>query len=165
MVIIGAWEAGDPWVEAALEPLRDLRERVTILANQPIAAVRQWMKRVEIAVVPSLCREAFGLTAIEAHAAGAAVISSGRGGLREASGTAALYLERVEGTAIECALRCLMTDDALRRKLAAAGEAHVKRHFEAAFAARRLDAFRAAVMERPARSQAGLLGDLVALEK
>ena len=165
VVIVGAWQDADPWVEEALRPLRSLPERVTILANQPIAAVRNWMKRVAIAVVPSLCREAFGLTAIEAHAAGAAVISSGRGGLREASGESALYLDRVESTDIDHALRRLMSDSSLRLNLAAMGQVHVQRHVEAGFAARRLDAFRTAAMEKAARPQSVFLGDLIAMEK
>ena len=154
LVIVGAWERGDPCVDMALLTLRDLGGRVTVLANQPHAAVRAQMERVAIAVVPSLCREAFGLTAIEAHAAGAAVISSGRGGLREASGDAALYLERIDGAAIATALKRLIADRELRLRLAVAGQTRVRRRFEAADGARRLDALRAAVL-RSAPSPAG----------
>ena len=82
------------------------------------------------------------------------MISSGRGGLREASGDAALYLERIDGAAIATALKRLIADRELRLRLAVAGQTRVRRRFEAADGARRLDALRAAVL-RSAPSPAG----------
>jgi len=55
-------------------------------------------------VVASKWAEPFGRVTLEAHAGGAALISSGTGGLSEISGDAALYLEAVTGPVIASAL-------------------------------------------------------------
>ncbi|MCP6769397.1 glycosyltransferase, partial [Klebsiella pneumoniae] len=78
-----------------LTPLQRFGPRVAVLRSAALDQVREQMKSAAIAVTPSTWDEPFGLTAVEAHAAGAALISSGRGGLREASGDHAHYLEAV----------------------------------------------------------------------
>jgi len=76
--------------------------------NAPLDEVRTEFSRAAIALVPSIMREGFGRTAMEAHAAGAAVISSGRGALREVSHDAALYLPEVSAPAIVTATESLI---------------------------------------------------------
>jgi glycosyltransferase involved in cell wall biosynthesis len=87
--------------------------------------VQQQMKGAAIALVPSVWAEPFGLAAVEAHAAGAALISSGRGGLREASGPHALYLDDVTAEALARAIDALILNPAGRQAMAAAAQAHV----------------------------------------
>ncbi len=65
-------------------------------------------ERAAIAMIPSKWREPFGRTCLEAHAGGAAVISSGSGGLREISGDAALYATDAEVDGLIDALRRLI---------------------------------------------------------
>jgi len=84
--MLNDWEEHRLWAEPHVAPLRRYGDRVRLLHSAPLAEVRSWMKRAAIALVPSTWAEPFGLTALEAHAAGAALVSSGRGGLREASG-------------------------------------------------------------------------------
>jgi glycosyltransferase involved in cell wall biosynthesis len=76
--------------------------------NAPLDQVRDVFGRAAIVLVPSIAREGFGRTALEAHAAGAALISSGAGALREVSGDAALYLDAVSEAAIESATERLI---------------------------------------------------------
>jgi glycosyltransferase involved in cell wall biosynthesis len=87
-----------------------LGDRVRWLTNQHRSDVRANMQIASIVVVPSKVIEGFGMVAAEAHAAGCAVISSGLGGLRDASGDAALYLERVTSQAIFEALNSVSTE-------------------------------------------------------
>lgn len=61
----------------------NLPNRFQIIDELPHPELMNYLSRARIAVVPSRCDEAFGRTALEAMAAGCAVISSGTGGLRE----------------------------------------------------------------------------------
>ena len=105
-------------VRAALAPLG---EQAIIEEQRPFAEVKAAYERAAIAVVPSKWEEPFGRTALEAHAGGAALISSGTGGLAEVSGNAALILPEVSADAIGTALDRLVGDEALRVRLAEAG--------------------------------------------
>jgi len=136
---------------AALAPLGD---RARVLLDRPFSDVKALNESAAIALVPSRWREPFGRTCLEAHAGGAAVISSGSGGLREISGEAALMLRRVDEGTIAEALQTLIVDDALRDRLAAESSARVARLFDVRRVAGALDDFCAEVIDR-ARSQAG----------
>ena len=103
---------------------------ITLLANQPHQRVKEIMEDSEIALVPSKWAEPFGRTAIEAHAGGAALISSGRGGLREVSADAALYVDPEDSDSLIATMQKLARDDALRRGLADLGRARVSKLFE-----------------------------------
>lgn len=103
-------------VRAALAPAQGQAE---VLTRVPFAHVKCLTERAALAVVASRWLEPFGRTALEAHAGGAALISSGTGGLREISGDAAVYLPEVSGAAIHAALRRLAEDPHLCASLAA----------------------------------------------
>jgi glycosyltransferase involved in cell wall biosynthesis len=107
-------------VRAALAPLGD---RATIEVQQPFAVVKAACEQAAIALVPSKWAEPFGRTALEAHAGGAALISSGTGGLREASGGHALYLRDASAGAIAEAIDALVTSPHRRNDLAEGGAA------------------------------------------
>jgi glycosyltransferase involved in cell wall biosynthesis len=81
-------------------------------------------------VISSRIRETFGRTALEAHAGGAAVISSGNGGLREVSGEHALYLPRIGPAEIAQAVERLIANSAERDRLAAEGHARALSLFD-----------------------------------
>lgn len=103
---------------------------ITILTNQTHETVKQATEGSEIALVLSKWAEPFGRTAIEAHAGGAALISSGRGGLHEVSADAALYVDPDDGDQVAAAILELATQDTLRRALADRGRARVSAHFD-----------------------------------
>lgn len=99
-----------------------LGRQVTLLVQQSPAVVKQWMENAAIAITPSICNESFGRVALEAHAGGAALISSGTGGLSEVSGPDALYLPAVSPEEISKAVTSLITDDAKRENLGTRGQ-------------------------------------------
>lgn len=70
--------------------------------------------RAAIAVVPSIWQEPFGRTAIEAMAAGCALISSGRGALLEVTGDAALTPDTLTATSLAEAILTLAKNETLR---------------------------------------------------
>jgi glycosyltransferase involved in cell wall biosynthesis len=117
----------DPYFAAeAVEPLEAFGDRFTLHKDQPMDMVRSVVKRAAILVIPSEVQEAFGLVALEAHAAGCAVVTSGRGGLLEASGDHAVVLPAITGPHIVEACAPLIADKAARETLARAGQAFVE---------------------------------------
>lgn len=138
-VFLGAGDADyERAVKACLAPLG---ERVSLPGAVPFAEVAGHYSRSEIAVVPSICRESFGRTAIEAMAGGAALLTSGRGGLREVAAEAALYAEPTPGD-LAHGLERLLVDAQLRRRLAAAGRERVVNTYDIRRTVGRLDALR-----------------------
>lgn len=128
--------------------LAPLGDRARLLVDRPFAEVKALNETAAIALVPSMWREPFGRTCLEAHAGGAAVVSSGSGGLREISGDAALMLRRVDVLTIADAVATLIGDEALRMRLAAEGLARVRRLFDVRRVASDLDDFCAETIER-----------------
>lgn len=127
--VLAATESNPQYFEAIKNSLAVVADRAALMTSVPYGQVRDLSQRCAIAVVPSKWNEPFGRTALEAHAGGAALISSGSGGLREISGDCALYLDEVSGPEIERALRLLAADDDLRHRLAASGAARVRNLF------------------------------------
>lgn len=130
-------------VQSALAPLGP---RARLLQNLPASEVRRLNEKAAIAIVPSIWQEPFGRTCLEAHAGGAAVISSGTGGLPEISGEHALYLPAVTPDVIAEAVGHLIREDARRNELARGGEARVHRLFALSRIAGSLDDFCASIM-------------------
>lgn len=105
-------------------------ENVIIQIQQPFEVVKSAYENAAIAVVPSICSESFGRTALEAHAGGAALVSSGNGGLAEVSGPDAIMLAAVEPEEIGKSLQTLIRDETLRARLAIAGAKRVRERFD-----------------------------------
>lgn len=111
----------------------ELRSR-TIFAG-PLSAenVRALYDQVDTLVVPSLTtptwREQFGRVIAEAMAAGLPVVGSDSGAIPEAIGTAGIVVREGDPRDLANALRSLMSDASLRRKL---GEA-ARQRFETEF--------------------------------
>jgi glycosyltransferase involved in cell wall biosynthesis len=110
--------------------LQGMPDRIDIEVNRPFDLVKEANEHAEIAVCPSIWQEPFGRTALEAHAGGAALISSGRGGLREVSGAHAAFIEEVTAGAIEAAILRLVRSDPLRRALQVEGRRYAKARFD-----------------------------------
>ena len=99
------------------------------------------MSRAAIVVVPSRWDEPFGLTALEAMACGAALMTPRRGGLPEVAGEAALYVESDDPSRLAEAIVRVAREPSLRASLAEAGRGRA-RHFGLEHAAARLAALR-----------------------
>ena len=123
-------------VQAALAPLQT---RAKIFTDIPFAEVKAFNERAAIAVIPSKWREPFGRTCLEAFAGGAAVITSGSGGLSEIAGDAALLTPEVTTPKITEALRVLIGDEGLRRRLGGEGRARAEAMFNLPRVAAKLD--------------------------
>ena len=134
--------ARDPaYVAAVRAALAPLGERGRVFENVPPARVKVLNETAAIALIPSRWPEPFGRTCLEAHAGGAAVVSSGTGGLGEISGDTALTLPAVEAEGIAAAVSHLMREPDLRTTRAAAGRERVVRLFDLRAVAARFDAF------------------------
>jgi glycosyltransferase involved in cell wall biosynthesis len=127
-----------------------LGPQASLSVQRPLAEVKAAMESGAILLVPSIFKEPFGRVALEGHAAGLAVISSGTGGLRQVSGDAALYLPAVDPNCIANALEQLMSNDTLRDELAAKGRARAVASFDVRTVVAQCDDFFEA-LARPAR--------------
>ncbi|WP_395942474.1 glycosyltransferase family 4 protein [Brevundimonas sp.] len=125
VLMLNDWDRHAAWATPHIAPLARYGDRVEVLKSAPLAEVRRRMQSAAIALAPSVWDEPFGLTAIEAHAAGAALISSGRGGLREASGPHALYVDEITPQTLAAAMERLIRDPAERLALSSAAQTHV----------------------------------------
>lgn len=154
-LMLGDWDQHQAWAAPHVETLSRFGDRIEVRKSAPLDVVRAVTRRAAIAVVPSRVAEAMGLTALEAHAAGAALISSGRGGLREASGLHALYVDPPEAKSLTQALVRLIADDAGRVAMAKDAQAFVARTHAPQMRAEELDGLRTALMiERDRRMSA-----------
>lgn len=148
VLMLNDWDDHARWAAAQVAPLERYSDRVEVLKSAPLAEVQRRMKSAAIAVTPSVWAEPFGLTAIEAHAAGAALVSSGRGGLREASGPHALYVDAVTPKTLAAAMDRLIRNPEERLALAREGQAHVLETHTPQGRAAELDGVRRTVVER-----------------
>lgn len=98
-----------------------LTSQVEILENQTFETVKSHTENAGIAVVPSKFEEPFGRTAIEAFAGGAALVTSGTGGLIEVVGDAAIILPNMSVESLGDALSKLIGDASLRETLSREG--------------------------------------------
>jgi len=112
--------------------------RLRVEGARPFEAVRDAALGAEIAVVAS-SREGFGRVAVEAFAAGNALVSTRFGGLAEVIDDCALSLERGDAAEIARALDLLIRDADLRADLARRGHARFLGHFTIETFARALD--------------------------
>lgn len=125
VLMLADWEHHQSWAAPHVAALDRYGDRVTVLRSIPLSTVQRQMQAASIALTPSVWAEPFGLSAVEAHAAGAALISSGRGGLREASGPHALYLDEVTPQSLTAAIEQLIFHPQQRLAMARAAQKYV----------------------------------------
>jgi glycosyltransferase involved in cell wall biosynthesis len=113
--------------------------RTRLLVDQPFSLVKSITEEADIAIVPSVWSDPFGRTAREVLADGAALITSGRGGLREVAGDAADYLSDVDPFEIFASLTTLASSTDRRRDLQVKGRARAAHLFDIRACAARLD--------------------------
>jgi glycosyltransferase involved in cell wall biosynthesis len=115
--------------------------RIRVDANVPYAEVKAAWERAEVGMVLTTGPEPFGRTALEAMASGAAVITSGRGGLAEICGPCGLIVEPSDANGIAAALGQLLDAPDRRAELAAAGRKRVEALFDIRAISRQMDEF------------------------
>jgi glycosyltransferase involved in cell wall biosynthesis len=105
------------------------------------AGVMAALGQAAIAVVPSRWQEPFGLTALEAMASGAALITSRRGGLAELTEGVSVAIDPDDPAGMAEAIIALARDPEARARLAEAGR-HRARAYGVPAARQRLDQLR-----------------------
>jgi glycosyltransferase involved in cell wall biosynthesis len=96
------------------------RKRIHALGYVSPAELSQWYARARIFAFPSL-DEGFGMPALEAMGAGAAVVASTRGALPEVCGGAALLVDPQDTDALREALLALSASESLRAEYVVRG--------------------------------------------
>jgi glycosyltransferase involved in cell wall biosynthesis len=139
--VLSAIDAHPDYFRNVRGALAGLGEQAIVQIQRPFDEIKAASERAAIALVPSKCRESFGRTALEAHAGGAALISSGNGGLTEISGRAALHLPEVTQGEIAAAVETLIGNEELRASLAQDGANRVRALFDVRTQAAWLDGF------------------------
>jgi len=96
-----------------------------------IEKVREFYQRADICCVPSIWEEPFGLVAVEAMATGRPCVVSDVGGLQDivVHGETGLIFKRDHPDALADALRVLLNDEALRRRMGEAGRKRVEARY------------------------------------
>lgn len=148
-LMLGDWDKHRTWADPVVRTLDRFGDRVEIHKSASLSQVMATTKRAAIAVAPSFVAEALGLTALEAHAAGAALVSSGRGGLREASGVHAVYVDPPHAEGLTRALIDLIADPARRIAMAHAGQNWIAEVHSAAARAAQVDDLRDRLLVAP----------------
>lgn len=131
---------GDGPLRSQLEQqARQSLERIDFLGVQPAAVVRQWMNRAQLFSVPSQRTaqqdvEGLGMVFAEAQAMGLPVVSFASGGVPEVvdDGVSGLLVPEGDTVALGQALHRLLGDEALREKMAIAGQQHIAQTFDIA---------------------------------
>ncbi len=119
--------------------LHNIHDQSQLMENQPNNVVKRCMERAAIVVVPSRWQEPFGRTALEAFAGGAALITTGTGGLAEIVGDDAIIEPDLSRQALGSALQKLIENDALRESLSRRGRKRGESLFDIRKVSRRLD--------------------------
>jgi glycosyltransferase involved in cell wall biosynthesis len=114
---------GDPRIAHAVIDRLGLRDAVVILGPVPDADLPALYTAAELLALPSL-HEGFGLPVLEAMACGTPVVAADIPALAETAGGAALLVDPRDASALAAAMRALVLDGALRRRLRAAGLRH-----------------------------------------
>ena len=95
--------------------------------------VPEYFKQLDLLVIPTQTtkriREQFGRVIVEAMASGIPVIGSTCGAIPEVIGDAGLVFPEGDAEALASALRQLLSDHALRDRLAQAGRKRVEQHY------------------------------------
>lgn len=111
----------------------------------PFEQTQAMFRSAAIVVIPSLWQEPFGRTGIEAIAQGCAVVTSGRGGLREIVGDSGIILDDISGETLAQAIERLIAHPIQRTAMQQAAYQRAMQ-FEISSCTYRLDDVRAAII-------------------
>jgi len=131
-VVAGSPPVGEEWREEDLRVRAErsgLGDRIAVLGYRTDAP--ELFDSVQIAVVPSLWPEPFGLVVLEAMRSGCAIVATNRGGVPEMieNEVSGLLVPPGDVEALAAAIERLVVDVALRRRLGEAAERRVREAF------------------------------------
>ncbi len=139
--ILSAADREPKTVQALREAAARMAGQVTIETNLPYAEVKAAWEKAAVAMVLTKTPEPFGRTALEALASGAALLTSGLGGLAEVHGPHAEVANPADSEGLALRLATLLDYPNLREKLARAGRARVAELYDIRAVAKRMDDF------------------------
>ena len=118
----GNEQGNDPFVQSLQEEAKELADVITFTGYIPYEQIPSYLKMVDVAVVPSMCNEAFALTLIEAMATGLPVIATNVGAIAEVSqGNAIIVNKTSAATEIAQSILKLYNSPSLRTTMRNAG--------------------------------------------
>jgi glycosyltransferase involved in cell wall biosynthesis len=126
-------------VQALRDAAQGFNGRIRVDANVPYAEVKAAWESASVGMVLTTGPEPFGRTALEALASGAALITSGRGGLAEICGPCAVTVDPGDADEVAAALSQLLDAPDRRADLARAGRKRVEALFDIRAVARQMD--------------------------
>jgi glycosyltransferase involved in cell wall biosynthesis len=126
-------------VQALRDMAKGFNGRIRVDSNVPYAEVKAAWERAAVGMVLTTGPEPFGRTALEALASGAALITSGRGGLAEICGPCAVTADPGDAEGLAAALGELLDAPERRAELARAGRERVEQLFDIRTVAREMD--------------------------
>ena len=139
--ILSATDREPRTVQALREAAGRAGGRVTIETNLPYAEVKSAWETAAVAIVLTKTPEPFGRTALEALASGAALLTSGLGGLAEVCGEHAEFADPADPEGLAVRLASLLDSPDLRERRARAGRARVAALYDIRTVAKRMDDF------------------------
>ncbi len=148
--ILSAIDREPQTVRALRDAAAPFGARIRIDVNLPYAEVKAAWARAAVGMALTKTPEPFGRTALEALASGAALVTSGLGGLAEVCGPDALTVDPRDAGAVAAALASLTDSVALRDNLARAGRARVEALYDMPIVAKRMDDFLEQALAGPA---------------
>jgi glycosyltransferase involved in cell wall biosynthesis len=141
-------------VQALRDAAKGFNGRIKVDCNVPYAEVKAAWERAAVGMVLTTGPEPFGRTALEALASGAALITSGRGGLKEICGPCAVTVEPSDAEGVASALGQLLDAPERRAELARTGRERVEKLYDIRAIARQMDDFiEACLGKEPATTQ------------
>lgn len=161
----GVWELAEAYRELRDPPplvlvgrcyIDELKSRpgVHAMGAWPHALAIEALRRSLFSVAPSLWPEPFGLVALEAAAAGKAIVATETGGLRDivVDGETGLTVPSEDRAALAVAMQKLIDDPALRERLGTAARRQAAKFSPAAVVPEVEQAYEAALATHRARS-------------
>jgi glycosyltransferase involved in cell wall biosynthesis len=139
-------------VQALRDAAASFNGRIRVDSNVPYAEVKAAWEKAAVGMVLTTSPEPFGRTALEALASGAALITSGRGGLSEICGPCAVTVDPGDADGLAAELGQLLDAPERRVELARAGRERVEQLFDIRAVAQQMDDFIEACVGRD-RSQ------------
>jgi glycosyltransferase involved in cell wall biosynthesis len=128
-------------VQALHDATEGFNGRIRVDSNVPYGEVKAAWESAAVGMVLTTGPEPFGRTALEALASGAALITSGRGGLAEICGPCAVTADPGDVDGLAVALGQLLDAPERRAELARAGRERVEQLFDIRTVARQMDDF------------------------
>ena len=146
LVITGQADVGAVETMARLDS-PPLAGHVRMTGYVDAATLRALYEKAVLLALPSL-DEGFGIPALEAMTLGVPVVAAHRGALPEVVGDAGLLVDPLDVSAFAAAIERVLTDDELRRRLAAAGPVRASQFSWRSSASALLEAYALALEHR-----------------